>query len=39
MSHAAVGHLSAHKPQWMQMSSSFTIKRLVCGSSPEANNG
>ena len=35
MSHAAVGHRSAHRPQWRQMSSSFTITRFVCGSASE----
>src|SRR5258705_10540949 len=35
MSHAAVGHRSAHNPQWRQMSSSLTITRFVCGSASE----
>ena len=32
MSHAAVGQRSAHRPQCTQTSSSFTIRRPVCGS-------
>ena len=32
MSHAAVGQRSAHRPQWRQTSSSFTMMRFVCGS-------
>ena len=35
MSHAAVGHRSAHSPQCRQMSSSFTITRFVCGSASD----
>ena len=32
ISHAAVGHRSAHSPQCRHRSSSFTITRFVCGS-------
>ena len=35
MSHAAVGQRSAHRPQWRQTSSSFTMIRFVCGSGAE----
>src|SRR5687767_12135811 len=35
MSHAAVGHRSAHRPQCRQTSSSFTMTRCVCGSAAE----
>ena len=35
MSHAAVGHRSAQRPQWTQRSSSLTITRPVWGSAAE----
>ena len=39
MSQAAVGQRSAHRPQCTQTSSSFTMRRPVCGSGPATKSG